>query len=43
MRELPEGAESHYEVKWDGYRVRVLKDSETVLVPESNAAAIVKN
>jgi ATP-dependent DNA ligase len=32
VRELPEGAEWQSEVKWDGYRVQVLKNSETVRV-----------
>jgi bifunctional non-homologous end joining protein LigD len=29
---LPEGAEWQYEVKWDGYRVQVLKEGERVRV-----------
>ena len=30
VRELPEGAEWQYEVKWDGYRVQVIKEGEKV-------------
>ena len=30
VRELPEGAQWQYEVKWDGYRVQLIKEGKTV-------------